>query len=121
MTDIEAAVAKARDRVTVAIGGCYGGALGLAYVHGWRFRGEVTADDWPVVLMEALDHYGKLKAAVARVEAHRDRGCERQSKSGTCEEKGHYVSCWTCSALTHAEAELARLIPERAVGRGGAE
>lgn len=71
MTD-DATTAGLRDAVLAEIGNCYGGALTMAYVHGWRFGGDVTADNWPVVLGDALTAYGDRRAAVARRDALRE-------------------------------------------------
>ena len=45
---------------------CYGGALGIAAVHGWRFRGDVTEDDWPVSFVRAIE-LAQVEAAIEAV------------------------------------------------------
>lgn len=47
---------KLRQRVQPVldeVANVYGGALQLAFVHGWRFRGAVSEKDWPVSLERA--------------------------------------------------------------------
>lgn len=44
-----------RRAVLDMIGECYGGAFTSAWVHGWRYGGEVTADDWPKKLIDAFE------------------------------------------------------------------
>ena len=104
MTDIEAAVAKARGEVMEAI---------LLNEPDASYNDEVSA---------ALDHYGTLKAAVARAQMPCYGGCsaEELARYGPDGELGDGIHPYLCPACS-AEAELARLIPGGAVGRGGAE
>ena len=106
MTDIEAAVAKAREAVLDDI--------------------VCVCDEDPCVTQAHLDHYGKLKAAVALTcvcghlwQLHDGHTVQRDSLPVSPCSQGDGCRVFTPSAAVLAE--LARLIPERAVGRGGAE
>lgn len=65
-----------------------------------------------------------VRAAVERVyvqaqaAVHRDRGCERRTKRGTCIDKGFQVPCVTCAGLTEAEATLTGLPSHDSGGEG---
>jgi hypothetical protein len=102
--DIEAAVAKARERVLVIAA---------------RFALQITRHpDKPATvwkdgedLQAALDHYGKLMAAVARWEDRSGTECYLMMmgmRRRPCLRGGEL--CGQCSRYDAAEAELARLI-----------
>lgn len=109
MTDIQQALQTARERVWQTMGEEYDGATSLAYIHGWRYSGEVGPDDRSVRLTAALDANDALVRAVAKAEQAAATPCiERMNPYAECGEG--WKKCETCQLDGAARAEVDRLI-----------